>query len=505
MSSQTDAVSRHAPARPLDRQRLAWLPCLAIVAVFGLAILMRQWVPLNPDVSWLLIVAGRMLDGQQLYRDIVEINPPMAGFAYMPGVALARLLGVDARHVVDGQLLVLAAASLWVSSRILRKLPALAQRNGWPLAIWAAAVMTVLPMNVFAQREHIAALTFLPALAVYALRAERVPVPVWAVVIAGGGAGITMAFKPFFAVPAALCIVASAIRSRSWPALFAPENFIAGALVGGISIGTYVLYPEYFSVTYPLVRDIYLSNALPFSAVVFNPATLIFAVALVTVLLARTSGALDSLSLTAVLAAAGFAVSFYLQRRGWAYHSYPMVAVALLAMGYALLLPNDAAPARRFGLAAPVILLATFLFGVQWFNGNVHVGPLREALADLKPHPRLLVLSGEAAVGHPLVHDIHGTWVLREQHLWIREFVRLTREATHVDAATDARLENYLAQERRWLIEDFRKSSPDIVLIDNLRDGFGDWARADAELAQLLKPYVPVRTVEGIEILRRRD
>ena len=37
-----------------------------------------------------------------------------------------------------------------------------------------------------------------------------------------------------------------------------------------------------------------------------------------------------------VLASTGFAVSFYLQRRGWAYHSYPMVAVALLAMGYAL-------------------------------------------------------------------------------------------------------------------------------------------------------------------------
>ena len=42
------------------------------------------------------------------------------------------------------------------------------------------------------------------------------------------------------------------------------------------------------------------------------------------------------LLLVAVLASIGFAVSFFLQRRGWAYHSYPMVALALLAMGYAL-------------------------------------------------------------------------------------------------------------------------------------------------------------------------
>jgi predicted glycosyltransferase len=84
-------------------------------------------------------------------------------------------------------------------------------------------------------------------------------------------------------------------------------------------------------------------------------------------------------------------------------------------------------------------------------------------------------------------------------------FTRLTREKTSVDAATDARLNDYLALERKWLIEDFRKLPPDLVLVDNLRDGWGDWVRADAELSQLLKPYSLVRSVEGIEILRRTE
>jgi hypothetical protein len=46
---------------------------------------------------------------------------------------------------------------------------------------------------------------------------------------------------------------------------------------------------------------------------------------------------------------------------------------------------------------------------------------------------------------------------------------------------------------------------PDIVLVDNLRDGWGDWARADAELSQLLKPYSLVRSIEGVDILRRTE
>ena len=41
---------------------------------------------------------------------------------------------------------------------------------------------------------------------------------------------------------------------------------IAAVLVISVSAGTYVFYPEYFTVTYPLVRDTYLSWSMPVSA-----------------------------------------------------------------------------------------------------------------------------------------------------------------------------------------------------------------------------------------------
>ena len=447
-----------------------------------------------------------MLDGQHLHRDIVEVNPPMAAFAYLPGVALARVLGVDPRHVIDAQLLLLAAASLFAVSRILRLSPSLSKLNWGPLVIWAAAVVTILPMHVFAQREHMAVLTFLPALAVYAMRSNREPLPLWAILIAGVGAGITLAFKPFFTVPAALCILFATIRARSWRVLFAPENIIAAALVMTVSVSTYIFYPEYFTVTYPLVRDTYLSWSMPLSVIFLNDATLVFAIAMVSVLLAREKRAPDSLLLVTALASIGFAVSFFLQRRGWAYHSYPMVAVALLAMGYALTRAADAGPrSRRLEIVSAFMLAVSFVVGMLWFNVTVYVGPVRQAVEGLMPHPRILVLSGEAAIGHPLVRDIGGVWVSRQENLWIREFVRLTRERTVVDAAADAKLNDYLALERKWLIEDFKKLPPDLVLVDNLRNDWGTWARADAEVSQLLKPYSLVRSVEGIDILRRKE
>jgi hypothetical protein len=487
------------------REGAALTTWLMIGVVFAVAIWLRQVVPLNTDVSWLLVIGERMLDGQRLFRDIVEINPPMAPFAYLPGVALARLLGVDPRHAIDAQLLLLAAASLFAASRILRLSPATIPMSG-AFAVWAAAIVTILPMHVFAQREHIALLSFLPALAAYALRSNREPLPLWAILISGVGTGITLAFKPFFIVPVALCILFAALRSRSWRVLFAPENIIAAAIVISVSVGTYVFYSEYFTITYPPVRDTYLSWSMPFSVIFLNDATLIAAIALVTVALARQKSRPDPLLLVAVLASVGFAVSFFLQRRGWAYHSYPMVALALLAMGYVLTTAGGAGTRSRiFAAASVLVMAATFAFGMLWFNIQIHLGPIKQAVAGLKPHPRILMLSGEAALGHPLVRDVGGVWVSRQENLWLRAFTRITREKTVVDAATDARLDGYLALERQWLIEDFKKLPPDIVLVDNLRDQWGDWVRADAELTELFKPYALVRSVEGVDILLKRD
>jgi len=510
MTTEFSAASLHTPPATAGREGLAPMPrlmtWLLIGFVFAVAIWLRQVVPLNTDVSWLLVISERMLDGQRLFRDIVEINPPMAPFAYLPGVALSRLLGVDPRHVIDAQLLLLAAASLFAASRILRLSPATPPSMSGAFAVWAAAIVTILPMHVFAQREHIALLTFLPALAAYALRSNGEPLPVWAILIAGVGTGITLAFKPFFVVPVALCILFAAIRSRSWRVLFAPENVIAGAIVISVSVGTYVFYSEYFTITYPPVRDTYLSWSMPAKVIFLNDATLIAAIALVTVALARQKSRPDPLLLVAVLASAGFAVSFFLQRRGWAYHSYPMVSLALLAMGYVLTTAGGAEMRSRiFAAASVLVMAATFVFGMLWFNIQIYLGPIKEAVAGLKPHPRILMLSGEAALGHPLVRDVGGVWVSRQENLWLRAFTRITREKTVVDAATDARLNGYLALERQWLIEDFKKLPPDIILVDNLRDQWGDWVRADAELTEMFKPYALVRTVEGVDILLKRD
>ena len=72
----------------LARAAAVWL--LPAAVIFA-AIMLRARCLENADVSWLLTLAEKLLDGR---RDYIEVNPPGAIFAYIPAVWLARMAGI---------------------------------------------------------------------------------------------------------------------------------------------------------------------------------------------------------------------------------------------------------------------------------------------------------------------------------------------------------------------------------------------------------------------------
>jgi len=118
----------------------------------------------------LLTVAERVWDGQRLYVDVIETNPPMAVTVYIPGIAIARAVGLPVEMVIDGLVFVAIFASLAIAAAILKNSMVLRGLAGWPLTLLAFAILAVLPTKIFGQRKHIAVLELLPAMALYAVR-----------------------------------------------------------------------------------------------------------------------------------------------------------------------------------------------------------------------------------------------------------------------------------------------------------------------------------------------
>ena len=104
MTSFTDqgSVDRRRPSVAWSDVRGArWLPLLT---VFAAAIGLRLVVVANTDVSWLITLSEKVLDGQRLYADLVELNPPASIILYLPLVALARVLALRPEVAAPGEM-----------------------------------------------------------------------------------------------------------------------------------------------------------------------------------------------------------------------------------------------------------------------------------------------------------------------------------------------------------------------------------------------------------------
>ena len=68
-------------------------PLALALAVLAAAVVAQARFGAIADVSWMITISEKWLDGATPYVDFVETNPPAAILLYLPPVALARGLG----------------------------------------------------------------------------------------------------------------------------------------------------------------------------------------------------------------------------------------------------------------------------------------------------------------------------------------------------------------------------------------------------------------------------
>lgn len=480
---------------------------------------LRHFVVVNTDVSYEITEAEKILDGQRLYADLIEPNPPAAMFLYLPAVALARALGRAPEIVVDTLVFIGALVSLGIASLIVSRYRLLEGLHGWTVPAFALAVLTILPAQTFGEREHIALIAVLPALATLAARAKGARPLLWHCLIAGAGAGVTICIKPHFALAVGLAAAAAALHLRSWRVLFVLENRIAAAIAVVYGICVVVLYPAFITDAMPLVADLYLPVRLPLMTILASTPVVLWGGAILVVLGLRRGTGCHPVFLVVLAASAGFAAAYFIQGKGWPYHSYPMLALALILLGLASTFRRGAAEQTggREGFksfCAIVVFGAIAVWSFAWLNLAVDT---RAATAMVRriapPHPSIVVISDDGAIGHPLVRAVEGRWISPSCGLWITQNAAIRRFAGGLDDATQRRLSTYVQAERQRLIGDIRDGKPDIILIDN-RAGrivvdnrvvpWSEWVNADRDLSALVAAdYREVGSADGVAILKR--
>ena len=313
------------------RSRIGWAAAAAAIALVGA--IPALWGRPSPDVAWFFYLADRMLQGERLYRDVVEVNPPLIVWLNLPVAALARAAAVPAEMVYGAALLVLIGVSLALAARLLPEEEPWRAPGVRPVALLLGLVV-LLPLagKDFGEREHLLLILTLPyTLLVIARAGGRSPGRALALAV-GVMAGVGFTLKPYF-VPLWLALEAYLVRARPSPPPWRRPETVAVVGVGLLYGAAVLLFtPEYFDLarTFGGLYWSYLRGPLWLTAFLGEGSALpLLALLAFAVLYRRDPGG----HVWRVLAiAVGAAVlSALLQGKGWRYHFYP-------AMGYGLLL-----------------------------------------------------------------------------------------------------------------------------------------------------------------------
>src|SRR5579883_1340904 len=153
----------------------------------------------SADVSWLITLCEKILDGQKPYVDFIETNPPGAIYIYWPATAAARLVGLQPELTAPffGFLAIVAALYLCAKIFAFAKLDA---RLGPSGLAFAAAILALLPGREFDQREHVAIILGLPFFAALIARASSAQIGIALRLLASFCGALMMTIKPHFAL-----------------------------------------------------------------------------------------------------------------------------------------------------------------------------------------------------------------------------------------------------------------------------------------------------------------
>jgi hypothetical protein len=358
----------------------------------------------NHDVAWYLYLAHRVLQGDVLYRDFIESNPPLIVWLCLPVAWFSQATGWLDILIYQVAVLLVIALMLLIADRLRADQPL---RERLALAVGTAVVLLFLPGYDFGQREHLAVILLVPMVALALRRAAGGEVSIGMAAFVGLVGATGLLLKPYFLLAWLGLWLATGRRLRL-------EQVMLGAAGAIYAAAILALTPDYL----PMIRLLwpvygYLYPRPPI-AILFSRQGLILLAGLLGIAATRPSVSRGAWVWLAV--GGGFLLGAVVQAKGLSYQLYPVVASAMLALVTATL---TSGPARILVAGGFIALLVR---GPEIF-GTVHsYQPGMRLLSVVKAHgpdTRILILSESLRDGFPLVNVSRAEWGMGFPMAWI--------------------------------------------------------------------------------------
>lgn len=501
-----------SPRGPIGRAaaivfRGSWLSLVGLAVVVTITQVLQG---LNADTSWLLTVADNWRGGGRAYVDILEGNPPAAILCLMPAQAIADLFGIRAETV----LIALTSLAAVVAIELSLALGIQSGHRQHPAAyrLISGFALLVLPVSIFAGREHLAVITLWPMWRATMIRADRLKPRLALIGLAGLGAAFALALKPQFAFLIVFPAIGLAVLRRTARSFVLPEYGIAISVAALYALGVDLVIPTYPLTMVPLFADYYLPVREPLAVLLRVPVMLWLIVALAGLLVIARGRLRDPPLLLPLLAGLGGFLAVVQQAKGFSYHYYPIAAALFPALaGHAMVIANarltGTSALERLKVVAGFLAVAAGLVGAT-LGFYAPVRPFHSLVPPISARfdrPKVLSISRHIWIGHPLVRDANGIWVGSVSHQWITSgaLYRLGLGGESADARLG--LSAAIEADKARTARDIVTKRPDVILVERDEAVIPAWFASEDELRRFLTGYARLGSLyETVEVWARK-
>jgi hypothetical protein len=457
----------------------------------------------NPDVAWINYGVSQMLAGARLYKDVVEVNPPLIYFISMPPYWLASLTGWNGDILYILWVLLFGGFSSMTCYCLVDPM-----RNGLTkpylaMCLAQAFLACVLIGESFGQREHFVFMMLSPYAFLKLAQLESRKASAHLALLVGVLAAAAVALKPHYLLVIVFLEIFQVYRLKSIRHTFHQPEVIAGILTACILYALLIRYfPEYLDRMVPIGTKAYL----PFYKESTVSILFLFGFSAFLVIVYAFSEIRAGFSAPGqvlMIAAAASTFAMLLQFRGFPYQLLHTLFFLLLSSTFWLFSKK---PAKAPWIAFPGIIVASFLLQLNSPLAYKAHFP-RDFLAP--PGSSVAVFSTNIHDGFPFAPEHELVWTSRFPSLWFIPFI------DHVDTAlssarpvdqADVDLANDL---RKQVVDDLTTSQPDVILaisyvmFDQPVDYFKTLGK-DSRFMNFIASYKKVGTdSNGIDYYRR--
>lgn len=303
-----------------------------LILVVSLSGMIQYNLFLHWDISFLLNTARQLLAGGKYIHDFFTPNTPMSLYLYVPPVILNQLSGINSIFIFRIYIYLIISISFficfYISKYIFLPKDILLRQI---FLITLIAILTILPLFDFGQRDHLFFIFAMPYLLLVVMRLQGHSIPLPLAMLIGLLAGLGFAIKPQFLITPILLEAYFIFYKQNWLGWARAEIFIIIALLMFYTLAVFIFHRDYvFTIIPYMLHSYYQSINEPWSDLVLNNFVCFGIFTLLFYFVRYKENDYELFLKVLALALVGFFLSYLTQRTLFYYHILPFFSASIL-------------------------------------------------------------------------------------------------------------------------------------------------------------------------------